>query len=387
MPYCKAFSYFYYEEFLMKKLLSIALAAPIAFTVLFLAGCETEPPLPGNETGHVHQWGEWLETTRATCTTPGVETRVCALDPTHKETCALIIDPEAHDYVLENGTAPTCTEDGNGTGSCRYNPAHKVIGAIPALGHDWGDWEEKTPPTCAAAGIHGHTCKRDPSHIETESIPALGHDYNWVVQDATCTEDGLEFGTCDHCNSFDTQLIPKLGHDWGDWEPLEGNPSKEIRICNRDPSHTETRNAGVSAFDNITDLVAYLNAQEANTRDMPYPIILNVSSAAGIKNAIQGTGRFVELDLSNSTMSNIPDESFISCTVLVSITLPATISRVGEDAFASCNNLISVTFLIDGIIMGPSCFPGNLRVVYPAEGAGTYTRPVDSGNMATWTKQ
>jgi len=333
----------------MYKLLSIALVAAIAFTVLFLAGCETEPPLPGNKTGHVDQWGEWQVTTRSTCTNPGVETRVCLLDETHKETCALIIDPAAHDYVLEDGTAPTCTEYGNGTAICQYNPAHKKTGVFPALGHDY-EWGEGVAETCTEDGYKLGVCKHDPTHM-------------------------------------DIHTIPKLGHKWGEWEPLEGNPGKEIRICGNDPLHTEMRNAGVSAFDNIADLVAYLNAQDANTRDMPYPVILNVSSAAGIKAAIQGTGRFVELDLSNSTIPNIPDESFLSCTVLVSITLPATISKVGEDAFFSCNNLISVTFLIDGIIMGPSCFPGNLRLVYPAEGAGTYTRPVDSGNMATWTKQ
>ena len=33
-----------------------------------------------------HAWGEWTVTTPATCTTEGVETRVCANDPTHTET-------------------------------------------------------------------------------------------------------------------------------------------------------------------------------------------------------------------------------------------------------------------------------------------------------------
>ena len=42
-----------------------------------------------------------------------------------------------------------------------------------------------------------------------------------------------------------TEKIPALGHDWGDWTVTTPatctNEGVETRICNRDPSHVETR--------------------------------------------------------------------------------------------------------------------------------------------------
>jgi len=38
---------------------------------------------------HVHDWGNWIVTTAATCNAPGVETRTCKTDNTHKETRAI----------------------------------------------------------------------------------------------------------------------------------------------------------------------------------------------------------------------------------------------------------------------------------------------------------
>jgi len=71
----------------------------MVFTVIMavigfsLVSCEDEP-----ETEHVHQWGEWTVTTAATCTAAGVETRVCTLDPSHEETRAIAINPNAHNW-------------------------------------------------------------------------------------------------------------------------------------------------------------------------------------------------------------------------------------------------------------------------------------------------
>ncbi|MDR2591416.1 MAG: fibro-slime domain-containing protein [Chitinispirillales bacterium] len=59
---------------------------PVTLTVNFQQGGEipTSPP-----TDHVHTWGEWTVTTQPTCYAPGVETRTCALDASHKETRAV----------------------------------------------------------------------------------------------------------------------------------------------------------------------------------------------------------------------------------------------------------------------------------------------------------
>ena len=70
------------------------------------------PPGP-----HTHDWGNWIQTTAPTCTTAGIDTRVCNLDATHTET--------------RTGAA--------------------------ALGHDW-QWVVTTPATTTADGLETETC-------------------------------------------------------------------------------------------------------------------------------------------------------------------------------------------------------------------------------------
>jgi len=73
----------------------------------------------------------------------------------------------------------------------------------------------------------------------------------------TCTEPGkrLHF-FCAKCEKYfqdqdgtvevtedDLVTNDALGHDWGEWEVMDSNPTKEQRVCNRDASHIEERDA------------------------------------------------------------------------------------------------------------------------------------------------
>ncbi|MDR2575756.1 MAG: leucine-rich repeat domain-containing protein [Treponema sp.] len=110
-----------------RKLFSAMTIVAIITIALSVTGCPPEPTQ-----NHTHQWGDWVVTTAATCTTAGEETRICGLDATHKETRA-----------------------------------------ISALGHDW-EWVVTTPATYTAEGIETKTCKHDPSYTDgTRPIPQL----------------------------------------------------------------------------------------------------------------------------------------------------------------------------------------------------------------------
>ena len=80
----------------------------------------------------------------------------------------------------------------------------------------------------------GNTMKQEFNHDwhDTETLP-------------TCTEDGEKGKVCSRCGMKETEKIPALGHDWGDWTVTTPatctNEGVETRICNRDPSHVETR--------------------------------------------------------------------------------------------------------------------------------------------------
>ena len=119
-------------------------------------------------TDHTHAFGDWEETTPATCTADGVETRSCACGETETR-------------------------------------------AIPATGHTFGDWTVTTPATCTADGVETRSCAC--GETETRAIPATGHTFGeWTVTTpATCTADGVETRTC-ACGETETRAIPATGH-------------------------------------------------------------------------------------------------------------------------------------------------------------------------------
>ncbi len=72
-----------------------------------------------------HKWGDWEVETAATCTTKGIEKRVCANDPTHVEERDIDIDPDAHTYKEEPVIKlATDTTKGTKTYTCKYDDSH-----------------------------------------------------------------------------------------------------------------------------------------------------------------------------------------------------------------------------------------------------------------------
>ncbi|MBR5620128.1 MAG: choice-of-anchor J domain-containing protein, partial [Clostridia bacterium] len=109
---------------------------------------------------------------------------------------------------------------------------------IPALGHNWGEWEETTEATCTTAGELTRTCSRC-GETETQAIAALGHAWGeWEdVTPATCTEAGEQQRTCSRCNETETQTVAALGHNWG--AAVSNNDGTHTYTCGR-CSETET---------------------------------------------------------------------------------------------------------------------------------------------------
>ena len=73
----------------------------------------------------------------------------------------------------------------------------------------------------------------------------FNHDWHYTETLPTCTKDGEKVGECSRCGMETTEKISALGHEWGDWTVTTPatctNEGVETRICNRDPSHVETR--------------------------------------------------------------------------------------------------------------------------------------------------
>jgi len=90
-----------------------------------------------------------------------------------------------------------------------------------------------------------------------------------------------------------------------------------------------------------------------------------------------------------SSAAYIGSTAFYGCAGIAAITIPARVTVIGYRALIACSSLTSVVFAAGSAIAGEdldgSALPGNLREVYLAGGAGTYTRVSTISNA--WTKQ
>lgn len=148
-------------------------------------------------------------------------------------------------YLLESGTGALGTHGSEGIGrganesgelSKNYGKNDVIIDNswVPngdkmkqEFNHDWHDTE--TLPTCTEAGEKGRECSRC-GMKETEKIPALGHDWgDWTVTTpATCTKEGVETRICNRDSSHvETRTIPTTGHNWVD----NGNGTHTCTNC------------------------------------------------------------------------------------------------------------------------------------------------------------
>jgi hypothetical protein len=214
---------------------------------------------------------------------------------------------------------------------------------------------------------------------------------------------------------------------------------------------TSVLSVSVPTFTTIAAFKTWLDAQPANTAATAYNVKVNIANLGGNNNTAGSLGnalytnrspaKYVNLDLSGSTITGIGDYAFYECTSLTSvtignrvttiedvaflgctsltgITIPNSVTSIGEGdfgycvsltsvtigsgvtsigltAFQFCISLTSVTFTTGSNIantnFGDNAFPegsngfgGNtLRTAYNTGRAGTYTR---AANGSTWTK-
>ena len=163
-----------------------------------------------------------------------------------------VIPALGHTEVTDAAVAPTCTETGKTEGKhCSVcNTVLVKQETVPATGHTEVT-DVAVAPTCTETGLtEGTHCSVCNTVLKAqEVIPATGHT---EVTDAavapTCTETGKTEGKhCSVCNKILVmqEEIPADGHEWGEWfvteAAKESESGKEMRVCRRDSSHTQTR--------------------------------------------------------------------------------------------------------------------------------------------------
>jgi hypothetical protein len=106
----------------------------------------------------------------------------------------------------------------------------------------------------------------------------------------------------------------------------------------------------------VEELRAYLSKQPANTPDTPYKFKLDIedNDIPSLRQLLRYIDKYLYLDLSNSTITTIPDFAFNYCNNLVGIIIPNGVTKIGLRAFESCYNLTSVII------------PDNVTAICPA---------------------
>jgi hypothetical protein len=126
-----------------------------------------------------------------------------------------------------------------------------------------------------------------------------------------------------------------------------------ITVTTQDGNKTTNCSVNVSIL-TTTGLVSYLASLPDNTVSFPHNITLKVSNTsefATIRTALLGAPyKYVNLDLTGSTITTIPDNAFYigdplytGCGTLTGITIPNGVTSIGVSAFSDCSGLTSVT--------------------------------------------
>lgn len=177
-------------------------------------------PDPSHKTGNYtykgygnHNFGSWIETTPANCTTNGVSTRTCT-QCGYSEAQTIPANGQ-HSYgawkVIKEAT---CTEEGTQQRTCT-RCGNVETGTVTKGGHVYGEWVVTKEPTCTEAGAKQRTCTLCNS-VDTVTVVKLGHNYgeNVVAKEATCMETGIVTRTCARCGYVLSLTTPKADHTY-----------------------------------------------------------------------------------------------------------------------------------------------------------------------------
>ena len=146
-----------------------------------------------------------------------------------------------HSYT-QTVIQPTCTQEGHTTYTCACGDTYQD-NKVAALGHDWTDATCIVPKTCKRCAVsEGMTAEHawdngkvtvEPTEekegeklftctictaIKTETLPVLSHthSYHLTVTAPTCTEKGYTVYTCACGDTYQSDEVAALGHDWTD---------------------------------------------------------------------------------------------------------------------------------------------------------------------------
>lgn len=137
-----------------------------------------------------------------------------------------------------SGTYPVSVNVGN-LGDANQNEINPTVtaGSVTVKHeHNYTNWTQTTAPTCTQPGIETGTCACGATTTRTGAA-ATGHSYGeyTVTTEPTCTEKGVATATCSVCGATTTKEVAATGHTWGEWEetkaPTCTEAGEKVHTC------------------------------------------------------------------------------------------------------------------------------------------------------------
>ena len=201
------------------------------------------------------------KSTSASCNAKGTTVFKCENHDNCGITLEFTTEMTQHSLVTETNAA-TCTEKGEVITRCEKCNNVSIVTEIPAKGHAFVTSVEEA--TCEKDGKVVTECNVCHSEdVRDEKVLAkLGHDYTGeetVEKSPTCTENGLKKVKCSRCDKTNDVIIPRLGHNYGDWkvekEATNTESGKWTRECEncKDVEEVIIPAGGHNSWDNGTE--------------------------------------------------------------------------------------------------------------------------------------
>ena len=125
---------------------------------------ETIPALGHDWCDPEYTWEKTGDTYRVTAS------HICDRDNSHTES-------ETVQATSDEAVAATCEGTGARTWTAVFTKEDfgtaGMIEEIPALGHEWGEWEVVRNPSTTETGLERRTCRHDATHVEEHVLPML----------------------------------------------------------------------------------------------------------------------------------------------------------------------------------------------------------------------
>ncbi len=190
---------------------------------------------------------EWNVIVAPTCEGKGYQTKTCS--KCNNVIASEVTNALTHNYVTKTVVAPTCTSKGYTIEECDRTDcgAQRIVNETSALNHAWTSIRHEAD--CTHSAYIEHTCGNDASHNYVEYVSgstALTHDFTGketIITSATCEADGKKTVKCSRCDVTNEVIIPKLGHNYGQWEVVteatNNTDGQWKRVCGNNAEHIE----------------------------------------------------------------------------------------------------------------------------------------------------